>query len=52
MGTSRESIRTESLSLLNDPERRRELLAKNTKPFGNGDASVKIHEAVIDYFKQ
>ena len=52
VGTGRESIRTESLALLNDPERRRELLAKNTKPFWNGDASVKIHEAVIDYFKQ
>ena len=52
VGTGRESIREEALRLLNEPERRAEILAKNTKPFGNGDASVKIHEAVRRYFER
>ncbi|MBQ7155466.1 MAG: UDP-N-acetylglucosamine 2-epimerase (non-hydrolyzing) [Synergistaceae bacterium] len=50
VGTGRAKIREEALGLLNEPERRRELLAKNTKPFGNGEASKKIHEAVRRYF--
>ena len=51
VGTDRETIRHEALSLLNDPSRVVELLAKNTKPFGNGDASEKIHGAITRYFK-
>lgn len=50
VGTGREKIRDESLSLLNEPMRMKELLTKNTRPFGNGDASVKIHEVVRKYF--
>lgn len=52
VGTGRESIRTEALRLLNEPERMREILAKNTKPFGNGEACGKIHEAVRRYFAE
>ena len=50
VGTSRDNIRDEALRLMNAPERMREILAKNTKPFGNGEASVKIREAVNDFF--
>ena len=50
VGTGRENIRNEALRLLNEPERMREILAKNTKPFGNGEACRKIHEAVRRYF--
>ena len=52
VGTSRENIRDEALMLLNEPERKREILAKNTKPFGNGEASEKIHEAISNYFSR
>ncbi|MBQ7220852.1 MAG: UDP-N-acetylglucosamine 2-epimerase (non-hydrolyzing) [Synergistaceae bacterium] len=52
VGTGRESIRSEALSLLNDPERMREILTKNTRPFGKGDASMKIHDAVKRYFDE
>ena len=51
VGTSRAKIREEALLLLNDPQRKAEILAKNTKPFGRGDASVKIHEAITKYFE-
>ena len=51
VGTDRETIRREALALLNAPERMSELLAKNTRPFGNGDASVKIHDAITNFFK-
>ena len=50
VGTERENIRTEALSILNEPSRMSEILAKNTKPFGNGEASRKIHEAITEYF--
>ncbi|MBQ9432781.1 MAG: UDP-N-acetylglucosamine 2-epimerase (non-hydrolyzing) [Synergistaceae bacterium] len=50
VGTGRENIRNEALRLLNEPERMSEILAKNTKPFGNGEACRKIHEAVRRYF--
>lgn len=50
VGTRRESIRDEALLLLNVPSRREEILAKNTKPFGNGEASEKIHAAITRYF--
>ena len=50
VGTGRENIRNEALRLLNEPERMREILAKNTKPFGNGEACRKIHEVVRRYF--
>ena len=51
VGTSRENIREEALRLLNEPARMSEILAKNTKPFGNGQASMKIHDAVRKYLK-
>ena len=50
VGTDRARIREEALRLMNDPERMNEFLAKNTKPFGNGQACVKIREAVRNYF--
>ena len=52
VGTGRENIRTEALRLLNEPERMREILRKNTKPFGSGEACVKIHEAITKYFAE
>ena len=52
VGTSRENICTEALMLLNEPARMSEILAKNTKPFGNGEASEKIHEAITEYFRR
>lgn len=52
VGTGRENIRTEALRLLNEPERMAEILAKNTKPFGNGEACGKIHEAITEYFRR
>ena len=51
VGTDRERIRDEALRFLNDPESVKRFLAKNTKPFGNGEASVKIREALIEYFE-
>lgn len=50
VGTNRENIRNESLRLLNEPEYLTAITAKNTKPFGNGEASIKIHEAITKYF--
>ena len=50
VGTERGNIRAESLRILNDPEYMAGLLAKNTRPFGDGTAGVKIREAVRDYF--
>ena len=52
VGTDRENIRAEALRILSEPARMREILAKNTRPFGNGDASVKIHEAVRKYLDE
>ena len=52
VGTGRGNIRTEALRLLNEPERMAEILAKNTKPFGNGEACGKIHEAITEYFRR
>ncbi len=51
VGTGRENIRSEALRLLNEPEYLSTITAKNTKPFGNGEASIKIHEAIRQYFK-
>ena len=51
VGTKRDNIRNEALRLLNEPARMSEILAKNTKPFGNGQASMKIHDAVRKYLK-
>ncbi len=50
VGTKRDSIRDESLKLLNDSEYMRQILAKNIMPFGNGTASQKIHGAINKYF--
>ena len=50
VGTSRKNIRDEALRLLNEPSRMTEILAKNTKPFGNGEACRKIYEAITKYF--
>ena len=52
VGTRRESIRSEALRLLNDPLRLGEILRKNRKPFGTGNACVKIHEAITRYFAE
>ena len=51
VGTDRARIRGEALSLLNDQAKAAAMVAKNIKPFGNGDASVKIHEAVRAFFR-
>ena len=50
VGTERDNIRDEALRIMNEPEYMREIVGKNTKPFGDGTASVKIHEAVRKYF--
>ncbi len=50
VGTERYNIRDEALRIMNEPEYMREIVGKNTKPFGDGTASVKIHEAVRKYF--
>ena len=52
VGTERENIRNEALKILNEPEYMQSILAKNTKPFGDGTASKKIHEAVRKYFEE
>lgn len=46
VGTGRENIRSEALRILNEPEYMAAVVGKNRKPFGDGTASVKIHEAV------
>ncbi|MBQ6774718.1 MAG: UDP-N-acetylglucosamine 2-epimerase (non-hydrolyzing) [Synergistaceae bacterium] len=51
VGTDRERIRDEALKFLNDPEHVKKFLAKNIKPFGNGEASIKIREALRKYFE-
>lgn len=51
VGTERGNIRNGALRILNEPEYLKEITAKNTKPFGNGDASRKIHEAIRNYFR-
>ena len=50
VGTDRENIRTHAVKILNEPEYLRAITAKNTRPFGDGTASVKIHESVRRYF--
>ena len=52
VGTERENIRRESLRIMNEPEYLNEIVGKNVKPFGDGTASVKIHEAVRKYFEE
>ncbi|MBQ4432439.1 MAG: UDP-N-acetylglucosamine 2-epimerase (non-hydrolyzing), partial [Synergistaceae bacterium] len=51
VGTERENIRREALGILNEPERLKAIIAVNKKPFGDGTASVKIHDAVRRYFE-
>ena len=51
VGTGRENITTESLRILNEPEYLASVLGKNKKPFGDGTAAVKIHEAVREVFE-
>ena len=46
VGTERENIKNEALRVMNEPEYLREVIGKNTRPFGDGSASVKIHEAI------
>ena len=50
VGTDRGTIMREAISLLRDPERKDEILSRNTKPFGNGKASDKIHQAIKKFF--
>lgn len=50
VGTGRENIRDEAVKILNEPEYMAAILIKNTKPFGDGTASVKIHDAVQNFW--
>ena len=50
VGTERDNIRHEALRIMNEPEYMRAVIGKNVKPFGDGSASVKIHEAVRRIF--
>ena len=52
VGTKRDSIRNESLRILNEPEYLNAIIGKNTMPFGDGTASIKIHEAIRKYFRE
>ncbi|MBQ3654097.1 MAG: UDP-N-acetylglucosamine 2-epimerase (non-hydrolyzing) [Synergistaceae bacterium] len=52
VGTERGNIREEALRILNEPEYLECVVGKNTRPFGNGEASVRIHEAVRRYFAE
>ena len=52
VGTGRENIRGEAVKILNEPGYMIALVGKNTKPFGDGTASVKIHEAVQNFFQE
>ena len=52
VGTGRENIRRESLRIMNEPEYLNEIIGKNAKPFGNGTAGVKIHEAVRKFLHE
>ena len=51
VGTQRENIRSEALKLLNDPGYMSAIVAKNKMPFGDGRASMKIHEAVREFLR-
>ena len=50
VGTERENIRNESLKILNEPSYLKSIISKNKMPFGNGTASIKIHDAIKNYF--
>ncbi len=52
VGTGRENIRRESLRIMNEPEYLNEIVGKNVKPFGDGTAGVKIHEAVKKFLHE
>lgn len=52
VGTKRANIRNESLKILNEPEYMKAIISKNIMPFGDGTASIKIHEAITRYFAQ
>lgn len=52
VGTERRNITREAVRILNEPEYMAAVVGKNTKPFGDGTASVKIHEAVSRYFER
>ena len=50
VGTERGNITREAVRILNEPGYMAGIVSKNTKPFGDGTASVKIHEAVRKFF--
>ncbi|MBQ7197534.1 MAG: UDP-N-acetylglucosamine 2-epimerase (non-hydrolyzing) [Synergistaceae bacterium] len=50
VGTERDNIRNESLKILNEQGYLKSIIAKNKMPFGNGTASIKIHDAIKNYF--
>ncbi|MBR4197051.1 MAG: UDP-N-acetylglucosamine 2-epimerase (non-hydrolyzing) [Synergistaceae bacterium] len=52
VGTGRENIRRASLRIMNEPEYLNEIVGKNVKPFGDGTAGVKIHEAVRKFLHE
>ena len=52
VGTGRENIRGEAVRILNEPGYMAGIVGKNRKPFGDGTASVKIHEAVQNFFQE
>ena len=49
VGTQRENIRNEALKILNKHEYLEKIISKNKMPFGNGKASIKIHEAIKEF---
>lgn len=52
VGTERVNITSEAVRILNEPGYMAVIVGKNRKPFGDGTASVKIHEAVRGYFRR
>lgn len=52
VGTERGNIAREAVRILNEPGYMAGIVGKNRKPFGDGTASVKIHDAVRGYFRR
>ena len=50
VGTERGNIAREAVRILNELGYMAGIVGKNTRPFGDGTASVKIHEAVRKFF--
>lgn len=52
VGTDREIIKNQTLKILNDKSYLDKIISKNTKPFGDGTASIKILEVLQKYFSE